>query len=140
MSDSMSGNSMAAEELDVLDPSVLNSLRDLPSRESDSILTRVLRSYRESAPGLVAKVNSAIEACDAITLTSAAHRLGSSSASIGAIRLSRHFRKLEALGRDGTTLGAEAIRVELNREVDLVLAATLQELEAEKERSTSELG
>jgi HPt (histidine-containing phosphotransfer) domain-containing protein len=90
----------------VLDPDLLDEIRALQAEGGDRLLARVIRAYFDSAPGLVEAIANALEKGDASALADAAHPLKSSSAALGALRLSELCRELEAIGRAGSTDGA----------------------------------
>ena len=73
--------------------------------EADRRRSRGRRIPRQHA-GLLARLREAIERADATGVREAAHALKSSSANVGAIRLSSLFKELEALGRSGSVEGA----------------------------------
>ncbi len=100
----------------VLDPGPLDEIRALQTEGDDRLLTRVIRAYFDSAPGLVDAIADAVEKGDASALADAAHPLKSSSASLGALRLSELCRELAAIGRAGSTDGASDLLDEFRLE------------------------
>jgi CheY-like chemotaxis protein len=84
-----------------LDPGVLASLGKLQPPGAPSLLERVVGLYLKHSPPQVEEVRSAMSAGDLPTLKRAVHTLKSSSANIGATRLSGLCRDLEARLRDG---------------------------------------
>jgi HPt (histidine-containing phosphotransfer) domain-containing protein len=116
------GNEPAPDE-SVLDPSRLEEIRALQAGGGDDILTRVVEAYFDSAPGLVEAIADAVAKGDASALADAAHPLKSSSASLGALRLSELCKELEALGRAGSTDGASDLLGELLPEFSRVRSA-----------------
>jgi CheY-like chemotaxis protein len=99
-----------------LDTGRLDEIRDLLAEGDSRLLPRVIRAYFDSAPGLVAAIADAVEKEDASALVNAAHPLKSSSASIGALRLSELCRELTAIGRTGSTEGASNLLDEFRLE------------------------
>ena len=104
----------------VLDPDAITALLDLAGGDLDFV-DEIADTYREDAPAQLAAIAAAVEAADASALVAPAHTLKSSSASVGAVRLSELARELEALGRTGSVddgagrldaLRAEYARVE----------------------------
>jgi signal transduction histidine kinase/DNA-binding response OmpR family regulator/HPt (histidine-containing phosphotransfer) domain-containing protein len=79
-----------------LDPGVLASLGKLQRPGTPSLLERVVGLYLEHSPPQVEQVRSAMAAGDLPTLKRAVHTLKSSSANIGATRLSGLCRDLES--------------------------------------------
>jgi CheY-like chemotaxis protein/HPt (histidine-containing phosphotransfer) domain-containing protein len=107
----------------VLDPARLEEIRGLQAEGGDGLLARVIETYFDSAPGLVEAVANAVEKGDASAIADAAHPLKSSSALLGALRLSELCQELEALGRAGSTDGASDLLGELHLEFSRVRSA-----------------
>jgi len=82
------------------DPAVLRRLADLG--QGDDFVPRVVEKYLSSSAGLLAALRDAVAASDPKAVAAAAHTLKSSSAQIGAVRLSALCKELEALGRSGS--------------------------------------
>jgi CheY-like chemotaxis protein/HPt (histidine-containing phosphotransfer) domain-containing protein len=112
----------------VLDSHALAELRVLGCAGGSDVLMRVVEAYLQSAPELVRALVDAERAGDAAALARAAHTLKSSSAQVGAARLSLLAKELEALGR--------AQRLEGARER---VAAAREELESVQEALAAEL-
>jgi HPt (histidine-containing phosphotransfer) domain-containing protein len=93
------------------DPSVLRGLTDLG--QGDGFASRVVDTYLASSAGLLAALRDAVAASDPKAVTAAAHTLKSSSAQIGAVRLSTLCKELEALGRGGSVEGAQELLDEI---------------------------
>jgi signal transduction histidine kinase/HPt (histidine-containing phosphotransfer) domain-containing protein/FixJ family two-component response regulator len=110
-------------EESVLDPGRLDEIRALEAEGGAGLLARVIGAYFDSAPGLVEEIENAIEKGDAGALADAAHPLKSSSASLGALRLSELCKELEALGRAGCTDGASDLLGEFQLEFSRVRRA-----------------
>jgi CheY-like chemotaxis protein/HPt (histidine-containing phosphotransfer) domain-containing protein len=83
-----------------IDASILDALRELGDGSTD-ILGELVDVYLEDTPMLLTQLHTALETSDAELLQRTAHTLKSSSASLGALRLSDLSRELEALGRSG---------------------------------------
>jgi signal transduction histidine kinase/DNA-binding response OmpR family regulator len=84
-----------------LDQATLDSIRDLCPPGTPDLLGRIVTIYLEQAPGLIARIVTAVGDGDANELREAAHKLKSSSANVGALGLSELSRSLEELGRTG---------------------------------------
>jgi signal transduction histidine kinase/DNA-binding response OmpR family regulator/HPt (histidine-containing phosphotransfer) domain-containing protein len=112
----------------ILDARALAELRELGSAGGSDVVARVVEAYVQSAPELVRALVDAERAGDTAALARAAHTLKSSSAQVGAARLSTLAKELEALGRAGSREGV-AERV----------AATREELESVQEALAAEL-
>ncbi len=102
-----------------LDPKTLDGLRELQRKGAPSLLAKLIRLYLQSAPALIEELRSSIERRDPEALRNAAHSLKSSSANIGALRLSALCKEVERLGRDKTIGDADerlaTIRTEFER-------------------------
>jgi HPt (histidine-containing phosphotransfer) domain-containing protein len=84
-----------------LDKSVLASLGSLQRPGAASLLERVVGLYLKHSPPQVEEVRAALAVGDAPTLRRAVHTLKSSSANVGAVRLSALCRDFEAELRGG---------------------------------------
>ncbi len=116
---------------DALDRSVLESLRELQDDGDPDIVAEVGGLFLEHSPQKVAAILQAVESKDPNGLRTAAHSLKSSSAYVGAMRLSEISRELEMMGRSQVLDGAEEKAERLKREYTLVM----MELDAEIKRS-----
>ena len=116
---------------DALDRSVLASLRELQDDGDPDIVAEVGRLFLEHSPPKIAAILQAVENGDAKGLQTAAHSLKSSSAYVGAMRLSELSRELEMMGRSQIMDRAEEMAERLNREHKQVM----MELDAEIKRS-----
>lgn len=114
-----------------LDRSVLASLRELQDDGDPDIIAEVGGLFLEHSPQKIAAILKAVENGDAKGLQTAAHSLKSSSAYVGAMRLSELSRELEIMGRSQVMDGAEEKAEKLNREYKQVM----MELDAEIQRS-----
>jgi two-component system, sensor histidine kinase and response regulator len=84
-----------------IDISCLDSIRSLQRPGRPDILAKIVACYLDDAGGLVDSIREGVVAGDADTIHRAAHRLKSSSASLGAMRLADYCRELEEICRDG---------------------------------------
>ena len=90
-----------------------------------AFLAELVSTYVGDSPSLFEELRAAIGAGDAAVARRAAHSLKSTSASMGALDLSRLCREIEMVAASGTLTG---------------LAASVDEAEAEYGRAASELG
>jgi len=118
----------------VLDQSVLASLRHLQDDGDPDIVAEVGGLFIKHSPDKVKAILEATEKSDARALQLAAHSLKSSSAYIGAMRLSALAKELEMMGRSGAMEGAREGAERLHEEFDLAFQA----IEAEIARSGRE--
>ena len=92
---------MPPPDLPLVDEAVLAEL--LASTGDDPAFVReLLETYLAETPDQLAAIRAAIEADDAEALVRPAHTLKSSSATLGAMRLSALARELEMAGRSGS--------------------------------------
>ncbi|HON34751.1 MAG TPA: Hpt domain-containing protein [Methanothrix sp.] len=121
--DEISGNT--------LDRSVLDCLRELQNDGDPDIIAEVGGLFIEHSPQRVTAILQAVKNGDADGLRIAAHNLKSSSAYVGAMRLSEISRELEMMGRSQVLDEAEKKAEILKKEHMRVI----QELDAEIKRS-----
>lgn len=113
----------------VLDPQALERLRELDPGGQSKLLARVVDAFATAASRLVPQINKALEAGDLAAIHHVAHTLKSSSASIGAIKLSRLCAAIEDLSRASRSEGLPAAIAEFNSEVSAVQDALYRVLE-----------
>jgi HPt (histidine-containing phosphotransfer) domain-containing protein len=102
----------------------IEMFRDLRSSIGDDLLfSDLVTVYFSSAEDLINSIHIAFAHQDASKLTIAGHSLKSTSASIGAIRLSQIGRYLEKSGKTGKiTISADVLEL-LNSEYEEVIVA-----------------
>ncbi len=88
------------ESTGVVDYSAWSPIRMLKRPGHPDPLGKLLARYLEDSRPLVDQLRQAIESNDPATLHAVAHRLKSSSATLGALTVAAHCKELEALGRD----------------------------------------
>ncbi len=103
-----------------LDESVLDTLRTLDAGGEQGLVTRVVTTYLESSRQLFEAARHAADAGDAEALARAMHTLKSSSAQLGARRLSLLCKDLEARGRAGSLEDADALLSQAGEELERV--------------------
>ena len=106
-----------------LDSKALQALLDMPGEDASEIITKVIDSYLEDAPQLLQAINAAITQGNATALLNAAHTLKSTSATLGATKLSQLYKDLEIMGRAGTTSDALVLASQVKAEYARVQAA-----------------
>ena len=113
---------------EVLDRSVLASLRELHEDGEPDIVAEVGSLFIEHAPRKIATIKKAASEGNAKALEVAAHSLKSSSSYIGALKLSALSKELEFMGRSGALAGsvekAAIVETEFKR-VKLALEAEI---------------
>jgi CheY-like chemotaxis protein/signal transduction histidine kinase/HPt (histidine-containing phosphotransfer) domain-containing protein len=90
-----------------LNPQALDAIRALQRPGAPDLLSRIVAIFLSDAPGKLEQLREAVAHREMATVQQLAHALKSSSANIGAMRLSGLARELEALGRAGTPDGAQ---------------------------------
>ena len=114
---------------DVLDQSVLASLRELQEAGDPDIVAEVGGLFIKHSPEKVDAIMQSVEKDDAKGLQLAAHSMKSSSAYIGAMRLSTLAKELEMMGRSNSLNGAKEKAKMLKEEFSLVMEAIRAEIQ-----------
>ena len=113
---------------DVIDRSVLASLRELQEEGDPDIIAEVGGLFIKHSPEKVNAIMQSVESGDAKELQIAAHGLKSSSAYVGAMRLSALAKELEMMGRSNSLEGAKEKAQRLKTEFELVMTALEKEI------------
>lgn len=113
----------------IIDQSVLAGLRELQDEGDPDIVAEVGGLFLKHSPDKVKAILVAAEKQDAKALQLAAHSLKSSSAYIGAMRLSSLAKDLEMKGRSGCLDGAKEGAQKLQEEFDLAMRAIEVEIQ-----------
>ena len=91
----------------ILDQQVLDALRESVAGD-DAFLADLVATYLTEGAEHMAEIEEAAAAGDAATIVRPAHSLKSSSAALGAARLSSISRDIEIAGREGRPDGLAA--------------------------------
>ncbi|MFN7953488.1 MAG: response regulator [bacterium] len=121
--------SAPARELPVIDEQAIAEIRALARPGSPNVLARAIGSYLDTTPRLLEALLRAAEQRDAQGVAYSAHTLKSSSAFLGARRLSALCRELEILGREGRVDDALGIAERAEKEFERVRHALLEHLD-----------
>ena len=118
----------AADFLGDVDPAVididaLRRLAELDPTGANRLLQRVFQAFESSALRMLPQAQAALASGDLAGVRHVAHTLKSSSASIGAIKLSRLCAEIETMVRLETVDGLPARVAEMDRETTAVLQA-----------------
>jgi HPt (histidine-containing phosphotransfer) domain-containing protein len=113
------------DETPVLDQAVLDELRDSVGGD-ESFIADLAATYLAEGPDHLDAMQAAAAANDAAAIVRPAHTLKSSSASLGATRLSHIARDIELAGRNGETSGLSE-RVSTAREAWAQTVAAMKE-------------
>jgi HPt (histidine-containing phosphotransfer) domain-containing protein len=114
---------------ELLDKSVLASLRELQEEGEPDIVAEVGDLFLKHAPSKIAAIKKAASEGNAKALEVAAHSLKSSSSYIGAMKLSAISKELEFMGRSGSLEVAVEKAAILEAEFERVKAAIEAEIE-----------
>ena len=107
----------------VLDPQALERLRELDPEGHSKLLSRVAGAFGTSVARLLPQMTTAFEARDMAAIRHVAHTLKSSSASIGAVKLSQLCADIETMSREGRIDGLPEAMSAFDSEVNAVLDA-----------------
>ncbi len=107
----------------MLDPAALQRLRDLDPSGASRLVERVFQAFQSSVERLLVQLRNAQVDNDTEAVRHVAHTLKSSSASIGAVKLSQICVEVESMARQGRTDGLSGRVAELSTEVEAVLVA-----------------
>jgi HPt (histidine-containing phosphotransfer) domain-containing protein len=111
-----------------LDPAALQRLRDLDPKGASRLVERVFKAFADSVERMRPQLLAARDCANTDDLRHLAHTLKSSSASIGAIKLSRQCAEMESMARQGQTDGMTRLTNEMCAEIDAVLLALKEPL------------
>ncbi|MDH3459976.1 MAG: Hpt domain-containing protein [Burkholderiaceae bacterium] len=117
------GGAAEAPTADVLDHEALQRLRALDPTGSNHVMERVVKAFETSVGKLLPQLQSAMDAADVVSIRHVAHTLKSSSASIGAMKLSKMCVEIEAMILRGQDEGMGEKVAALAAEVPIVLVA-----------------
>jgi len=92
-----------------LNMETLDELRNLMGQALDE----VLQTFIDFVPGQIDELSQAVSNDDATGVFNVAHKMKSSSSSIGALGLASVAEKIETIGRSGTTEGTAELLVKL---------------------------
>ncbi|MFW2367015.1 MAG: response regulator [Desulforhopalus sp.] len=113
-----------------LDLNVLDALRDLQIDGAPDILTRVVDAFLVSSDPIITQLRVAAESDDREVLQNNAHSLKSSSANVGAMKLSGISKELELGCKNNTLLNGSELVAAIEAEFVTVKHALLKEINA----------
>lgn len=117
----------ANDEL-VLDLGALQVIREMGGEDGYSVLNNIIQMYLETTPPDLQQIENAIATGDPDDLRRAAHSLGSSSATLGAMNFAKLCKELENLARSGSIITAENLFLPLQTEYETVKRALILQL------------
>ena len=121
----------AAAEEDPIDRQALEPILAMERAGRTGLLRRIVGVYLDDTPAGIQALRSAVDGDDAEAARKAAHGLKSSSANVGALRLSALCREMEEMARGGDLSAAAAKRHEIEREYGRVAMALSAEIAVE---------
>ena len=117
---------------DVINQAALDKIRALSRDRGDALVRKVISAYVDDVPQQLRTLRDAIDGLDADGVRRIAHTLKSASANVGADALAAMCKAMEQLGRADTTVGADAILVDMEQEFQ----AVRRSLTAQPEKET----
>jgi CheY-like chemotaxis protein len=108
------------ESTGVVDCTAWEPIRMLKRPGHPDPLGKLLAKYLEDSRQLVDQLRQAIDSNDPATIHAVAHRLKSSSATLGALTVAAHCKELETLGRSHRIEGASDCFQHLERDFEAV--------------------
>ena len=112
-----------------LDREALARLTELDPKGENKLLERVLRAFQTSAARLMPQLEAARLSGDRATVRLVAHTLKSSSASIGALKLSQVCAQVEGLIRSESAEDLDPLLHTMRSELDAALSAIQRSLD-----------
>ena len=101
-----------------LDAQALAGLRALDPSGENRLIERVVRAFESSSDKLLPQLRDALGTGDHATIRHVAHTLKSSSASVGALKLSRLCAEIETMLREGRGDGIDTRVALVHAEVE----------------------
>lgn len=121
--------STVADHSDLFDAEALRRLRELDPRGDNRLIERVAKAFETSVGRLLPQLDEAFKMNDSAAIMHVAHTLKSSSASIGALKLSQMCAEIETMIRRQTGEDLSTRIREVPIEADRVLLGLRQMLE-----------
>lgn len=106
----------------VLNQTLLDQIRSLDPSGGDEITRKIMRAFLDSSEGYMQGIEDAIVNEDAESLRRFAHTLKSSSANIGAEKLSELFKQLEKSGQAGEPIHVKALHEDILQHYQQVIS------------------
>jgi HPt (histidine-containing phosphotransfer) domain-containing protein len=110
----------------VLDPEVIESLRELTPPGEPDVLREVLQLFLDDVPVRISRLRAAWQAGDAVELHRTAHSLKGSSGNVGATQLFDVCRQIDEQGKAGDLSQMPALVASLDAEYAKVEAEIKQ--------------
>ncbi len=123
-----------SNNLKVLDPELLDTLSKMAGSRANQVIHHLISSYLQESPQHLMAISQAIASGEWETLTKAVKSLGSSSVRIGATRLDRVCKEMEALTQEKDLNKIATLFTHLEQEYEQVV----QILEHKQEQCQNE--
>lgn len=88
-------------KIDILNMNTINEIKAMIGSDRSELLSKIIESFLEDTPHQIEAIEAAIASKDAHALHETAHRLKSSSISVGADKLANECFEIEFLGKSG---------------------------------------
>ena len=111
----------APAELPVLDPVIINNLREIAGDMGDDMLDRLFSIYRDNAPAALQNLQDECKGGDLIKIAGAAHALKSMSGNVAATRLASICDELEQQASAGDNNNTSTLFKKIKVEFLLVM-------------------
>ncbi len=111
----------APAELPVLDPVIINNLREIAGDMGDDMLDRLFSIYRDNAPAALQNLQDECKGGDLIKIAGAAHALKSMSGNVAATRLASICDELEQQASAGDNNNTSTLFKKIKVEFSLVM-------------------
>ncbi|MEM8814456.1 MAG: Hpt domain-containing protein [Pseudomonadota bacterium] len=93
----------------VIDPAQLDTIRQLQQPGSENLLNGIIGLFLEQSDSQLQRLHAALDSGSVSAICELAHTLKSSSANVGAMRVSALSYDLEQAGRDGALSACTAL-------------------------------
>lgn len=117
---SMENQGAGSPEAWPIDRSVLNGIRTLQSEGAPDLVSTICSLYLADSSDIIQSLDEAVTRKITDDIFRLAHKLKSSSANVGALRLSDLLKELEMLGHENKTEGTESLFAKVRREYEAV--------------------
>ncbi len=114
-----------------LDRNVLRTIRDLQIKGKPDIFKKVIENFLDDTKKTLLIISDALDKYDFEIVQRSAHRLKSSCASVGAMKLSAMYKELEKQAVSQSLTRMAQVTAAINDEFDLVVKELHKEIEAD---------
>ena len=125
------GPQASADDAEILDRAVINSILSVEQSGVPDLLKRVLESYFSETPKILEAARLSAESKDVEALRKSVHALKSSSANVGARSIAQCCRETESMSESALARFAGEFVEQVNREYEIVREALRKELPGE---------